>query len=834
MIGRRIGRFRVLAKLGEGGMATVWKAHDELLDRTVAVKVLAESLADSPEAKKRFRHEAEVAARLTHPGIAEIIASGDADGVTYLAMSYIDGETLSQRIAARLLPIREAVEIVAVAGTAIAHAHGQGVVHRDVTSRNIMIAGDGRVFVLDFGLALASGISRVTSGGTTLGTLAYMAPEVMEGTSADERSDIYGLGIVFYEALTGALPFSVEMPEALYYAALHKVPRPPCEHRPEIPPALQGIVLKAIARDPRNRYQRMDDLLAALRSVEGPPADGAVVGRAPSVARLLAKDVPLHLAVLPMGLEGDDPDGEATRVAAGLTSSLERSLAEVGRVHVVPMSGPAPNGTTVGELRACGRRIGAQAFLQGTLRRAGSQLRASLSILDSESGVRIAGGAANGSLTEGFDFEDRVISSVRRTLGDRSGGRQDERPHASDPAAPERYAQAMGYLKRHDSEGSVDGAIRLLERLAERDPGSATSLAGLARAYLRKQAIVPERIWESRAAEACERANVIAPDSPEVLQALGELQLNVGRYDEACATFARARQAGGDAFDAWLGTGIAHGRVGRFEDAEHACREAVRLQPNDWRGHSALGWVLFQRGDFEGALEPWRRVVELTPDNAKGRRNLGSALYRLDRFEEAVAAYRESLAIQPHQEAFSNLGTALYFLGHYEDAIAALRKATELVPSDPIRWGNLGNAYIRLANTGGGALYEVEAHRALDKSIALMRERLDRNPTVALSWAFMAGWLANRGREREAREAVEQTLLLGSEDPQCLAEAGRVYFYLGDRRECLRWLREAVRHGYGVGELERSRVLAPLRDTPEFRMLLEEGRSGTAKGTHHG
>lgn len=265
MIGRRLGRFTITGPLGQGGMATVWRATDELLRRPVALKVLREALAGSPAARRRFLHEARSASLLDHPGVATVYDFGAAEGLVYIAFALIEGETLSARAGREPIPVREAARIVSEAAGAIAHAHARGVIHRDVTGRNVMIARDGRVFVLDFGLALAAGQSRLTTAETALGTVTYMAPEVIAGRPADARSDLYGLGVVLYEALTGAFPYTSGRPESLFFMVQSREPRPPRELRPDIPAALERAVLTALARDPDARYPNAEAMAAELR-----------------------------------------------------------------------------------------------------------------------------------------------------------------------------------------------------------------------------------------------------------------------------------------------------------------------------------------------------------------------------------------------------------------------------------------------------------------------------------------------------------------------------------------------------------------------------------------
>ena len=827
MIGRTIGRFVVIDKLGEGGMATVWKARDSLLDRCVALKVITPALSEDPDVRRRFHHEAEVASRLDHPGIASVYQSGTEDGVTYLAMACIDGETLDARLARGLLPISAALDMIRSAADALGFAHDQGVVHRDVTSRNIMLAHDGRVIVLDFGLAKATGVSRITSRNTMVGTVAYMAPELFMGADADSCSDIYGLGVVFYEALTGSLPFDADSPEVLRYAALNQSPRPPRERRPEISSALERVVLKAMAREPEHRHRTTREFLGDLVSAAAiAPRDEPPPAVSPA-ARAVAERAVLHLGVLPVrwNEHSEELDATGRQFAADLGAALCDSLARAGRIHVVPNAGTPPDGDSMGELRSFARSIGAHVLLRGSLRRRGSQLRFGYALVDPEANLQIGGGTLSGSLAETFDFEDRIIAHVCVQLGREQVRAERNGKQSNDPAAEHRYAQALACLRRYDSEASVDGAIRLLEDAIDTGTGTALHHATLVRAALRKHEYTQLPLWEGRAALACQRALELAPALPEVQLAVGELKRATGQHDAALAAFENALASASTCHDAMLGIARTHAEAGHMAEAEAVARSAIADQPRDWRGHNLLGWIHNQNGHPDRAIESLTRVLELTPDNARGHTNLGTSYYRLNDFDRAIDAYRRSLEIQPsHIRGYANLGSALYYDHRFEQAIDALRKATEIAPSDPHLWGLLGNACYWVPGN------EDEARNVLDRAIGLMRERLERTPGVALWWAELGGWLSNRGQLQEAERVIQKALTLAPNDGAVMVQAAHAYFGIGDRDACLRCLRGAKAAGYGFGELARSIEFAPLREDPEFRQLIEDVSLPPANG----
>src|SRR6266571_439860 len=276
MIGRTLGRYRVTAKLGEGGMGSVWRAEDPALGRTVALKLLSPALWANDTARQRFLREARAASKLDHPNIATVYDVGETDGLAWIAYQFIDGETIAARTERGALPIAEALALALGTAEALAHAHARGVLHRDVTAGNVMVTCEGRAVLVDFGLALPERGAHLTTSGTTLGTAGYMAPEVMRGEPADERSDLYGLGAVLYRMLTGRLPFEGATPEVVLYRVLNDPVPPPSETRPELPAALERVVMRLLEREPADRYASASGGVEALREVAPEHAPGAV------------------------------------------------------------------------------------------------------------------------------------------------------------------------------------------------------------------------------------------------------------------------------------------------------------------------------------------------------------------------------------------------------------------------------------------------------------------------------------------------------------------------------------------------------------------------------
>ncbi|HEY3217138.1 MAG TPA: tetratricopeptide repeat protein [Candidatus Eisenbacteria bacterium] len=824
MIGRTIARYHITGKLGQGGMGTVWKANDVLLRRVVALKFLPESMSASPEARRRFLHEARAASALDHPGVAMVYDAGEAEGQMYMAVAHVEGESVNERAAREPLPIDEAVRIAASVAETLAYAHVRGVIHRDITSRNIMLAPDGRAVVVDFGLARHDGTSTITPTGTILGTAAYMAPEVVLGEKASASSDLYGLGVVLYEMLTGAPPFTGSRPEAVLYEIVHCLPAPPSSRRPEVPRQLDRIVLTAIAKQPDKRYQAGEEFSAALSALLN-RGRGRTTGSAkhgpgvePTMNSLPASK---YLAVVPFK-DASIPGATAVAgagVGHGLAEIVSASLARRPSIHVIPPSAMGPQGAE-DDLRLIAQGLGANLLLTGSVQRLGRKIRITYSLIDPQRGVQIAADTLDGTVSTLLAMQDQLVASVVRSLELQPGAVAASRRGLGDPAAHEHYLQALGYLQRYDNEASVDGAITLLEGLLETEGGSALLHAALGRAYLAKCSLTYEPRWEARAAAACRSALKLDPDLPEALVTLGDLHRETGRYKDAVRDYRRALELHPDNPEALVGLAAAYDRSREPEKAEQSFRKAIALRPNYWKGYNWLGVFYFRNAAYEKAARAWERVVELSPDNARGYCNLGGAYYHLGRHEEALAAYGRSLEIRPDASAYTSLGTVHFFLGDRARAVQMFEKAAALRPSDPTVWGNLGDAYRWSAGL------EDKARGAFDQAIVLMRQKLQLNPKHGKSWVDLGDWLAKLARLDEAVEAVDRGLELATRDVYCMARAARVFDLAGDRARALEWLRRAVQSGYDTTELERDPDLANLRAEPDFQSIVKGRRAG--------
>ncbi len=833
MIGQDIGRYRIIAKLGHGGMGSVWKARDERLARTVALKLLTDELTLSLQARRRFLREARAASQLNHPGIAAVYDAGETDKQLYLVTAYVDGSTLRERLRDGALPIAEAVGIASAVAEALQHAHEHGVIHRDISTANIMVGRNGHVTVIDFGLARLrkETSSRLTPTGGAWGTGPYIAPEILKDHEAGPRADLYSLGVVLYEMLTGAPPFESPALEALVNRILNEPPELPSRRRPDVPDKLDRIVLRALAKEPLRRYPSAAAMIRDLEklALHAPALDlRAQLPSPPPKPRkegaTQAAEIPpsKFLAVLPfkdVSPSGGRASG-AQMFARGLAETVSARLARVPGVHVIPPSALPSRTTSRMDLVALEQELGANLVLCGSVQRMGRQIRIGFSLVGPRR-VQLAGDTLDGSMREILDLEDQLVRRIARSL-DLEAASLATIHELPDTAAHEHYLQALGYLQRYENEASVDGAIRLLEKLARSEGGDARVHAALGRAYLAKYRLTFEPEWEKRAATACKMALKLDADLPEVLVTLGSLHREVGRYKTAIRDYQRALAIRPDDPGALVDLAWAYERADEIEMAEKTLRQAIALRPNSWRSYNHLGAFYFRQARYEEAAKAWQRVVELTPDNARGYSNLAAAYYHLERHEEALAAYDHSLEIRPDASAYTSLGTVYFFLGDRERAVQALEKAKALRPSDPKVWGNLADAYRWIPGL------ETKSGPAFDQAIALKRKQLKLDCRHGKGWAELAIWLAKRARFKEALQAIKRGLELSPHDVNCLALAVRVYHLAGDRGAALQWLDRAVRSGFQVAELERDPELAALREDADFQRIVKGRRASTS------
>ena len=702
------GRYTVERELGRGGMAAVFLAHDIRHRRPVAVKMVARDVV-APLGAERFLQEIRTAARLTHPHVLGVHDSGEAGGLLYYVMPYIQGETLRARLTREgALPLPDAMRLLRELSGALAHAHMHGVVHRDLKPENVLLS-DGHAVVADFGIAKAlAAVTRedsatgtgLTTGGVALGTPGYMAPEQAFGGSTDHRADLYALGVVAYEMLAGVHPFGARSPAPLARAYRDETPVSLGERRPDAPPALVALVMRLLARSPDARPGSAEAVLQLLNRVPAAPtgetvrptqvgggllsrrrrpAIGAVaglllVGGVVAVAGIgryigLRADAPRggssveqaalvsapremrpSVAVLPFQNTSSDPTDEA--FSDGLTDELIGALGKVPGLRVAGRTSAFALKDRGLGIKAVAETLGVSAVVEGSFRRSGSRLRVGAQLVSAADGAVLWAEMYDRELADVFVVQEELARAIARALEGRltAGAEQASLVDrsTSDLAAYELYLRGRSILHARNNRDAILDATRYFERAVERDPSFAHAHAKLADAYA-------------------------------LLGALSH-----GRPDEE---FARARAAAGRALA--LDSAIAEAHVAlahilfAFDfdwiSSERAFRRAIELDPVDVRARLLFAIPLQDQGRVTEALaqlDTARAIDPLAPMIGVVR---GRVYVNARRPAEAIRPLQEALALSPHLDlAHQQLGHAHLQLGHHAEAIAAFQRAAAL------------------------------------------------------------------------------------------------------------------------------------------------------------
>jgi len=863
MIGSVISHYRILDKIGEGGMGVVYKAEDLRLKRPVALKFLNEKKLDDQQ-RKRFLREAQASANLDHPNICTIYEVDEADGKVFLAMSFVEGATLAERVAKGPFEIEEAIRLTAETAEALAAAHEQGVVHRDIKAGNVMVGRQGAAKVLDFGLAqLGIDQSRITKTGATVGTAAYMSPEQAQGEPVDARTDIWSAGVLLYEMLAGYLPFRGDYELAVMYNIVHEPAPQLSAARPGVPPELDGVFARALAKKPEDRYASAKEFAEDLRTVlaimgganastkasvpisrvSATAGDGvrvvtqSWVGLAVAVlvvvlglawfwfsggAARFGVGLPeqIHLAVLPFENIGDNPVDDA--FAEGLVETLSGKLTGLEQFQgnellVVPSSEVRAQGVaSVSEARTA---FGVNLVITGSFQRNGDRLRLTANLVDAPNLRQLRSATLDLGPTEIASLQDGVIQKVVGLLElelDVDAREALSEGGTSQPKAYENYLTGIGYLQRYDREGNVEAAIASLDRAVAIDPNYAPAHAALSEGYWQRFNQTGEREWADKSVASAERAVELNDRLAVSRTRLGRAYRRIGRHDEAIVEFEAALALDPLNGDARGGLASIYRVRGNLELAEELHREQVSLRPGDWRSYLGLGIFLDRAGRFEEAFEVQTRAVKLAPDNPLTRRNLSGTLFRLGRIAEARKEIQKAIEIRPDGAAFDNLGVLEFFDGRYEQARLAFEEAVKLQPKNYLRWGNLADA--RRFAPG----YAEAALEAYAKAIELVEERtsIGTDDWRAVRWA--AQYRAKSGD-------IEGAWRTFNSIPESARTSGSMYYAAatiseisGDRTSALRQLREALDRGYSVWEATVDPEFDDLRGSSAGRSLMSE------------
>lgn len=712
LVGRTVGRYQILALVGGGGMGVVYEALDARLGRTVALKFLQPRPGADDSAAERFRQEARTVAALEHPNVCTVHEIGETDdGQLFLAMPLYQGETLQRRIARGPLPVDEAVAVAVQVARGLAKAHARGIVHRDVKPSNVLVTDDGVVKLLDFGIAELADVT-LTGAAGPLGTAAYMSPEQARGGPVDHRTDLWSLGVVLHEMLTGRRPFPGTDAAAMLDAVRHAAPTPVATLRPDVPPALARLVATALARSPDARHQSARQLerdLLALGLADGVPGDVTPSTRsARRGARRLAlaaiaavslglvstaawrgatreRPAPATIAVLPFADRSPGRDQEY--FSDGISEELIATLARVEGLRVASRTSAfAFRGREV-DIRTVGARLGVATVLEGSVRRAGDKLRITAQLVNVADGYQLWSDSFDRDAGDAFAIQQEIARAIAQTLRVRlvgaaagAGAREEPDAQAYDLYLKGRHALYLKgrYAWYSRTEEGLRTAATYFEQAVAQAPRYARAHAGLADAYAVLgfyDYLAPADAFP-RAEAAATRALAIDPALAAPHATLGYAALyyhwDLARGDEAFRR-AIALDDGYSTAHQWYANLLT--AAGRFPEALREMRRAEEIDPLSLIAKAAVGWVLYHAGEHAAALAQSRATLELNPDYAVAHLWSGWALQALDSLPAAVAAHRRALAAADSGGLYvANLARSLALAGERAEAERLLRR----------------------------------------------------------------------------------------------------------------------------------------------------------------
>jgi TolB-like protein/Tfp pilus assembly protein PilF/tRNA A-37 threonylcarbamoyl transferase component Bud32 len=653
--GTVISHYEILERIGAGGMAVVYKARDARLERLVALKLLAPALIRDEEAKERFVREARAASALDHPNICTVHEIDETeDGQMFISMSYYEGGTLKDMIREKPLTSLRAIEIAVQVARGLAEAHEKGVIHRDIKPANIMMTAKGQVKIMDFGLAKLSGEEGITEIGIPMGTVAYMSPEQAEGRDIDCRTDIWSLGVVLYEMVSGRPPFKGENAHAILYSILNVDPVPVTRIRPGIENPLERIINKALTKDPDSRYQSVGDLLADLREI-GYGLETRDLKTRPSSAEAKAS-----IAVLPfvdMSPEKDQEyfcDGMAEELIGALTKIEEGGEQGINEI---------------------GERLRVRAVLEGSVRKAGDRLRITAQLVNVHDGYQLWSEKYDRDIADVFAIQDEIsLAIVEKLRINLLGGEKAAlvKRHTDDLEAYNLYLRGR-YFWNKRTAGGVEKAIASFKQAIDKDPGYALAYAGLADAYI----TLPDYA-HMPPAEALITAKKAALRALEIDEMLAEAHASLGfavhelEWDWVAAErhLERALEINPRYATAHHWYALFLMRMGRFGEAIKEMEKAVELDPLSLVLNRNLGAVLYYARDYDRAIEVLRKTLEMDPGFSFAHVYLGQTYLQKSMYDEALAELETERAVAREwmAEVETFLGTAYARAGFTDKA----------------------------------------------------------------------------------------------------------------------------------------------------------------------
>jgi eukaryotic-like serine/threonine-protein kinase len=850
-------RYRIESLLGQGGMGRVYKAYDKILDRMVAIKVVRTGMMDEADALKRFKQELLLASKISHRNVLRIHDMGEVGNVRFISMAYVEGDDLHDILRkSPKLTIERALKFATQLAGALAAAHAEGVVHRDLKPQNILVSKDDQIFVSDFGLAKSfeEGAVGMTRTGAFMGTPRYMSPEQVEGKPADPRSDLYAYGLILYEMVTGDVPFTGDSTLKVMYQRIREKPKNPKSLNPSVPDWLARIIMRCIERNPDARYQTASEILADLqgnRSSSGasrtvqiqipqfknagwlwgiggfvaigilafaiPPVRHMILGggnRGASVSAVPPLSSGHFVAVLPFQILGDE--SQLGYLAQGIEEALSAKLFQLRDVRVTSVDA-AGKVDQKQSLARIARALGANLLVQGMLQGSGDKIRVILKLHDVADGKELWSQEFDGVVGDLFTVEDQIysqlVSALRVTPTNDELAKAGARP-TENVAAYDLYLRGRNALRSHDSK-SIQSALDYFTEALKDDSTFALAYTGIATASMHMYGVKKDSFWIQKALAAAQQAQTLNDNLPEVHSVLGSVYIGTGKYSEAIAELKRALALAPNADDSYRRLGKAYLASGNGAQAVEAFQRAIQLNPYYWGNQNDLGNAFFQLADYSKALQAFQQVTVLEPDIDAGYENVGNVYLAEGKYQDCIPYFQRALQIEPFWSTYSNLGTAYFFLKQYANSAEMFEKASGLNPNDTTMMVNLADAY-RWSGL------QDKARAAYQRSISLGYKELETNPQDAAVMAQMALSYAKIGNVQQAESFIRRVRAIDKNNVSYIYDEAEIDAWSGQTTQALVSLREAFEKHYPAEYAAGDPELESLRNNPEFAHLIKQ------------
>jgi tetratricopeptide (TPR) repeat protein/TolB-like protein/predicted Ser/Thr protein kinase len=861
-------RYEILRVLGQGGMGAVYQARDRELDRIIALKVIRPELATDPAILARFKQELILARNITHKNVVRIYDLGEANGIRFITMEYVDGDDLRTllRQHGKFSPA-QAIGMIEQVCRALDSAHSEGVIHRDLKPQNVMRDKQGRIVVMDFGLARSLGDSGLTQTGAIVGTMEYMSPEQALGTTLDQRSDIFSVGLIFYELLTGKAPYKAETAIASLMKRTREQAIPASDVDNSVPQSLSAIVSRCLEREPADRYHSVVELLQQLNTwVSNPNISAAALSKMIShpIVRLsrfelhlpgkrwmwitgavlaillaafvgrtllnrpggqtqeIAKGIPAlskgkYVAILPLKIAGDPK--ALGYVGDGIQEALTAKLFRLKEVHLASPSAVDEVATKDNvPLSSLAHQLGVNLILRGMVQGNTDKLSVVLTLYDAATGNPLWSQDFTGIPQDLLTLEDQIYGSVVSALELKptseelasSGTHPTENVKAYDL-----YLQGRNLV--HNSHNATDlrQAGLLFEQAIDKDSTFALAYAGLADASILLYNESKESIWAQKATLAAQQAERLNSTLPEVHFSLGGVYSNTGKNAQAITELKRALDLAPNSDEAYRRLGDAYLSSGQGDAAIAAYQKATDANAYFWRNHNSLGNAYLVRGDNAKALPAYQKTAELASDNPMGYEGIGNVYLRQGKWSEAIPQFQKALSIAPDSPTYSNVGTAYFLLKRYDESTRMFEKATEMTPNDEALFANLGDAYRWSGHSD-------KATAAYDRAISLAFQSLQVNPRSASTMGDLALCYAKKGDTRNALQYIQQARSIDSGDVQLMYSEVQVKAMVAKPEDAVKALKVALEKGYNAQEAWNDPELQKLQALPQFSQLVNE------------